>query len=173
MRRLIGLAIVLALVGSSQAALAGGGSSQKRPPHLSLRYEGDVVQRDRPFTYCWSYSTGDGEATGMCADGFPRFPRAAEVESPTRLSIRVHYPYKPERWFLNAYRAIVRREHYDEPVGDPEKLDFKLRPHRVNGEVKAWDLIFRVTEPMRHYYLETGGDLRQGDAFYALHVKTT
>ena len=109
----------------------------------------------------------------MCADGFPRYPRAVRVPEGSRLVLRIHYPAKPERWFVNAYRAIVRHEHYDETVGDAERIPYKLRPHRVQGTIRAWQLIFRVEEPMRHYYLDTGGDLRQGDAFYSLHVRTT
>lgn len=172
MRRLIVVATTIgALLVAGQAG-AGSGVNRKSPPRLSLRYQGDVVQRATPYTYCWSYSSDDGTGTGMCADGFPRFPRAARVPEGSRLVLRIHYPAKPERWHLFASRAIVRHEHYDETVGNRERIPFKLRPHRVEGKITAWQLIFRVDEPLRHYYLETGGDLRQGDAFYTLHVRT-
>ena len=170
MRRLAVLMTIAGLV--LVAAQAGAREpNRKSPPRLSLRYQGEVVQRARPFTYCWSYTEGGG-GTGMCADGFPRYPHAAQVQAPTKMVLRVHYPGKPAGWFLNAYRAIVRHEHYDEPVGSSEEVPFRLRPHRVDGTTKAWDLVFRLTEPGRHYYLDTGGDLRQGDAFYALHART-
>ena len=173
MRKLIVLVVALGILLVAAQAGAGSAVNRKSPPHLSLRYRGDVIQRDTPYTFCWSYSNGDGSGTGMCADGFPRYPRAAEVKAGSRLVLRIHYPAKPDRWHLNAYRAIVRHDHYDETVGEPEKIHFRLRAHRVDGAVKAWDVVFRVTEPLRHYYLDTRGYMRQGDAFYALHVRTT
>ena len=172
MRKLIGVVVAATLLLGAQGALAGTEVNRKRPPRLTLRYQGEVIQQARPFTYCWSHANDDGTGTGVCADGFPRYPKAAQVEAPARLVLRIHYPAKPEGWFLRAYRAIVRHEHYDETVGEGYKIPFKMRPHKVNGKVYAWNLIFRVEEANRHYYLDTGGDLRQGDAFYALHLRT-
>ena len=172
MRKIIVVAMALGTLLSAAQAGAASDVNRKSPPHLSLRFRGDVVQRADAYTYCWSYSSGN-TGTGMCADGFSRYPRAAEVPAGSRLVIRIHYPAKPERWHLYAYRTIVRHEHYDETVGEAEKIPFRMRAYRVDGAVRAWDLVFRVEEPMRHYYLETGGDLRQGDAFYSLHARTT
>ena len=172
MRKLIVIAVAVGTVLVAAQAGADPGPNTKSPPRLTLRYRGDVVQRATPYTYCWSYSNGDGTGTGMCGDGFPHYPRAAQVEAPARLVLRIHYPVKPREWFIYAYRAIVRHENYDEEVGDPEEIPFKLRPYRVDGQVEAWDLVFRLTERLRHYYLSTGGDLAQGDAFYALHART-
>ncbi len=172
MRKLIVISVALGVLFAATQAGAGQNVNRKSPPRLSLRYQGDVVQRARPFTFCWSHSEGDGSGTGMCADGFPRYPRAARVETPAKMVLRIHYPAKPNEWFLHAYRHIVRHQHYDETVGDPEEIPFRLRPHRVNGRNKAWNLVFRLREGIRHYYLDTGGYLEQGDAFYALHVRT-
>ena len=172
MRKLIAIVVSATLLLGVQAAAAGSDVNRKRPPEISLRHQGEVVQRARPFTFCWSYANDDNTGTGMCADGFPRYPRAALVEASDRLVLRIHYPAKPEAWFLRAYRAIIRHEHYDEPVGEAQRIPFKMRPYRVDGKVRAWNLIFRVEEPNRHYYLDTGGDLQQGDAFYALHIRT-
>lgn len=148
------------------------GPNRPSPPHLSLRYKGEVIQRARPFTFCWSYAEPDGSGYGICADGFPRYPRAARVDAPARLTLRIHYPAKPSEWDLTAYRAIVRRDYADEPRGPGEEIAYKLRPHRSGGIIRAWDLVFRLDQPLRHYYLDTGGQLRQGDAFYTLHVRT-
>jgi hypothetical protein len=109
----------------------------------------------------------------MCSDGFPDYPAAARVSAPARLVLRIHYPAKPRRWFVHAYRAVNSEDGWTSPVGPRESIPFRLKPHRVQGEVKAWDVVFRVTEPLRHYYLDTGGDLAQGDVFYGLHVRTT
>jgi hypothetical protein len=145
--------------------------NRRRPPKVALRYRGEVVQRATPYTYCWSYSSGR-YGTAMCADGFPRYPEAAEVQNFARLVVRIPYPVKPTRWFLHAYRAVSSGT-YPTPVGDAEKIPFRLKPHRVRGNVTAWDMVFRVEEPLRDYYLDTGGVLHQGDAYYALHVRTT
>jgi len=172
MRRIVAVGMSVVLLFGSQALASRSEINRKTPPRISLRYQGEVVQRARPFTFCWAYSNGDGTGTGMCADGFPRYPEPAEVQSPARLTLRIHYPAKPEEWFLHAYREVVRHEHRDEPVGNPETIPFKLRAKRVRGKIRAWDVVFRVEEPLRDYYLDTGGQLRQGDAFYALHVQT-
>jgi hypothetical protein len=172
MRRVIVAGVALGVLFGAVHAAAGPQADRRSPPRLSLRADGEVVQQARPFVYCWSYSNGDGTSTGMCADGFRRYPKAAQVESGARMVLRIHHPGKPDEWFLNAYRATVRHKYYDEPVGDPEEIPFKLRAHRRNGKVTAWDLVFRLDEPMRHYYLDTGGYFEQGDAFYALHAQT-
>jgi len=108
-----------------------------------------------------------------CADGFPNYPDPVEVTAPGRVVIRISYPARPERWFVEAYRLIEEKEHYDDGIGPAEPIDFRLKPHRVDGKVRAWDVVFRVAEPLRHYYIDTGGDLAQGDAFYSFHVETT
>ena len=172
MRKAILFWITAAMLLVATQAGAASGPNRKSPPDISMRYQGDVVQTARPYTYCWGHSNGDGTGTDECMAGFPRYPRAAKVEAPARLRLRIHYPVKPQDWFLKAYSAIVRHEHYDETVGEAEKIPFRLRPHRVNGKVRAWDLVFRLEEPSRHYYFDTGGDLAQGDAFYALHART-
>ncbi len=172
MRKVVTLLITMAVAIGVPAAAAARDVNRKSPPRLSLRYHDEVVQRSRPYTFCWSYSNDDDTATGMCADGLPRYPRAARVTAPARLSVRIHYPVKPDEWYLHAYRAVIRRDYYDETVGDGERIPFRLRPHRVNGTIRAWNVVFRVEEPIRHYYLDIGGNLAQGDVHYTLHVRT-
>lgn len=147
-------------------------ANRRTPPRVSMIYKGEVVQRVRPYTFCWSYGSYDGGASGMCADGSPHYPKAARIEAGSRVRLRIGYPAKPGGWFLEAHRAVVEHEGWHEPVGPVEEIPFRLKPHRVDGVVKAWDLVFRLDEPVRHYYLNTGGDLRQGDAFFALHART-
>lgn len=171
MRKLIvGVAVALLAVGNVVGAAPD--LNRRRPPQVSVLYKGEVVQRARPYTYCWSRSFPDGSGVATCADGVPRYPRAARVKAPARLVLRIGYPAKPRNWYLDAYRLIIRHDYGDETVGPAEAVAFKLKPHRVRGRVKAWDLVFRVTERSRHYYLDTGGYLKQGDAFYSLHLRT-
>jgi hypothetical protein len=173
-RRLLLLTLVASLVAPVATAIAGPGVNHRRPPRVALRYQGEVVQRATPYTYCWSYTYPDNSGIGMCADGFPSYPEAASVSAPSRLVLRVPYPAKPRKWFINAYRAVNSSPSgWDSPVGPREEIPFRLKPHRVQGEVKAWDVLFRVAEPLRDYYIDTGGLLEQGDVYYALHVRTT
>lgn len=169
--RVLIAAILSCLVIGNYVGLAAEVSQRRRPPSVALIYRGDVLQRARPYTFCWGYTTSDG-GTGMCADGWTDYPEAADVEAGSRLRLRIGYPHKPGRWFIEAHRAIVEEDGRDEAIGPSEEIPFRLKPHRVGGVVKAWDFIFRLEEPLRHYYLNTGGRLRQGDAFYALHVQT-
>ena len=153
-------------------ASAGSRVNRRHPPRVALRYQGEVVQRAAPYTYCWSYSYPDNSGIGECADGFPDYPAAVRVTAPARFVLRIHYPAKPHRWFLHAYRAVTTEGGWTRPVGPRESIPFRFKPHRVRGEVKAWNVVFHVTEPLRHYYFDTGGDLAQGDVFYGLHVRT-
>ena len=172
MRRIALIGGLLAcVVGAGNVAGAASAAQRRTPPRVAMIYKGEVVQRVQPYTFCWSYSYGGG-ATGMCADGWPEYPEPAQVEEGSRLRLRIRYPVKPDRWFLHAYRAVVNEDGRDETVGPPEALEFRLKPHRVDGDVRAWDVVFRVDEALRHYYLSTGGDFPQGDAFYALHAQT-
>lgn len=172
-RRAALVACLLATLGAGLTGRASASANRRTPPRVSVVYKGDVIQRVRPYTFCWSYrSYDDGGGTGMCADGFPYYPEAAPVDAGSRLKLRIGYRAKPGEWFLRAHRVVVEHEGWHEPVGPSETIPFRLRPHRVDGVVKAWDLVFRVAEPARHYYLDTGGQLKQGDAFYALHVRT-
>ncbi|MGI8775587.1 MAG: hypothetical protein ACR2KQ_11395 [Actinomycetota bacterium] len=173
MRRSIILSLILAMFAalSVPSTAADTGPNRRQPPKLRVIYKGEIVQRATPYTYCWTYSEGDG-GVGMCADGFPRYPRGVAVEAPARIVIRIPYPAKPSDWFVEAHRTIVRHENWDEPVGPAQDIAFKLKPRWVDGKVRAWKVIFHLEEPQRHYYLNTGGFLAQGDALYALHVKT-
>ena len=173
MRKLMGVVLAAVLLASAiSAAAATDGLNRKQPPRLRLLHKGEIVQRSHPWSYCWSYSTSDGGGTGMCADGFPRYPRAARVNAPARLVLRIPYQAEPQRVDLTAHRLIVRHEGWDESVGRGEDIAYRLKPHRERGHITAWDVIFRVTEPLRHYYLDVDARLRQGDAAYALHLRT-
>src|SRR5687768_10281835 len=114
MRRIAIIAGFLAcLVGAANVAGAGTAPQRRTPPRVAMIYRGDVVQRVQPYTFCWSYADGDG-ATGMCADGWPDYPRPAQVEAGSRLRLRIRYPVRPDEWFLHAYRAVVNESGREE-----------------------------------------------------------
>ncbi len=174
MRKILATAVVLLL--TSQGAFAHrraeAGPNRRRPPTLRLIYKGEVLQRARPWTYCWSYTFKDGSGVGTCADGMPNYPEAAEVDAPARIAIRIPYPARPTNWFVEAYRLIEEKDGYDDGVGPAEPIDFRIKPHRTPSGSRVWDVVFHVIEPTRHYYIDTGGDLSQGDAFYSFTVET-
>ncbi len=174
MRLVLATTVVLLLVaqGAYAGPRPGSGPNRRRPPTLALIYKGEAVQRAKPWTYCWSYTFRDGSGVGQCADGFPNYPDAAQVDAPARLVIRIPYPTAPENWFLHAYRVVRDGEDYDESIGPAEPIGFEMRSRRAQGK-RVWDVVFRVEEPLRDYYIDTGGDLAQGDAFYSFHVGTT
>jgi hypothetical protein len=145
--------------------------NRKSPPRIDVVLRGERIQSARPYTYCWSYSYGDG-GVGMCGDGFWQFPRAARVHSPARIRLRINYPVKPREWYIDAYRAVVRHQGWHEAIGPRERITYHWAPHRSHGRIVAWDAILKVTESMRHYYIDTGGYLAQGDAYYTLHLRT-
>jgi hypothetical protein len=173
MRRLLTTLAILLLCASIAPAAQGHQANRRRPPTLFVVHKSDMIQRASPYTYCWSRTTRDGGGIGMCADGFPQYPEPAEVGSKNRVIVRIAYPVKPEEWFLEAHRLITESSSGDQAMGPGEPIDYKLKPHRERGQVVAWDLVFRLDEPLRHYYIDTGGDLAQGDAFYALHLETS
>lgn len=172
MRRIFILALIAGLIAASPIGSAATTVNRRHPPRAALIHKREVVQRARPYTYCWGYTTAGGGGHGTCADGAPGYPKPASVDAGARLAIRIRYPAKPRDWFLQAHRAVVDRDGWHETVGPAERIPFRLKPHRVDGVVRAWDLVFRLEEPLRHYYIDTGGELKQGDAYYALHVQT-
>lgn len=171
MRKLMSMALVGALLATTGAALADHDLNRKRPPKVQLVYRNKIVQRVASWSYCWSYTDGEW-GVGQCADGLPAYPKAAVIEGPSRVVLRIPYSAEPKRLNIHAYRKIRRNHGYEQTVGRSERIEFDLKPHRERGHVTAWDAIFRLDEADRHYYLNVDVRLRQGDPSYALHART-
>ncbi len=169
-RRWKGLLTLLLALGMLISTAGPSLASDKRPPRAVLRVQGDKVQRGRLIGYCWSYrEPGSDYGVTECADGTYRWPSAPTFEARTRASIRFSKAQAPKRVRLSAYEDTGR---YDRPKGEPERLAHRLRPVRSDGEVVAWDAVFRLREPDRHYYVAVESRWGQGSAFYNFHVKT-
>ncbi len=142
----------------------------KRPPRAVLRVHGDNVQRGRLIGYCWSYrEPGSDYGVTECADGTYSWPDAAKLHARTKASIRFFKAEAPKRVRLSAYEDIGRD---DRPKGEGERLAYRLRPVESQGEVVAWDAVFRLREWGRHYYMAVSSRWKEGDAFYNFHAKT-
>lgn len=171
MRKMLIVGVLGALLVPIGAARADHDLNRKNPPKVRLMHQGEIVQSASSWSYCWSYST-DEWGVGQCSDGMPSYPRAAVIEGPDRVTLRIPYSAEPERLGIIAYRKIKREYGWDEPVGRGERLQYTLKPHRVKGHVSAWDAIFTLEEDDRHYYLDVNARLYQGDPSYVLHART-
>jgi hypothetical protein len=152
----------LAVVMAATTILGTAGAASAGAPMARLRQRDRVLDREAPYTYCWS-----GDGVGECGDGFPRYGRAKKVVVDRRIRIRFGYRRKPERLRITAYPRLDEDGNTD---GRPRRLDRRLRPVYRDGEIRAWDAVFRVHRE-RHFYLDVAGFWDRGDAFYAFHLK--
>ncbi len=166
MQRMIMLLAVMAI---ALAACGGAAYSQQghRPPKTVL-YEGQrELQTGRLGSYCWFGPSG----RGRCADVAKlRYPAADSVRAGSTLHVRVLKTQRPERLSISAYRKVDQRGF---PTGGTRRLEGSLRRVVRDGRTVAWDVLFRVNEPGRHYYLNAFGVWEgAGDASWTFHVKT-
>jgi len=161
--------ILLALTAIALASSGGVAYSQQdhRPPKTVL-YEGQrELQTGRLGSYCW-FGPSRG---GRCADMAELGSSAADsVRAGSTLHVRVLKPQRPERFSISAYRKV---DEWGFPTGRTRRLESSLRGVVQDGHTVAWDVLFRVNEPGRHYYLNAFGVWEgAGDASWTFHVKT-
>ena len=171
-RALLVLAACVGMIATSTVAPASASTAPRHgPPAIAAVYKHDVVQRTSPYSFCWTYTTAHG-GYGICADGTTTFPPAATVHAPARVIVRVRSAAEPKHWSVTASSKIRHYRGFDTLVGGHD-LAFRLAPHRVRGAITAWDLVLRLPQRHRDYYIETGGSFVGGnDAFYRLHLQT-
>ena len=103
------------------------------------------------------------------------FPNGVRVPEDSELRIRIRKSQHPKEFELTAYRRVDRDEY---PIGDGRELPVTLERVMRNGETVAWDAVFQVKVPDRHYYLYAFGvwrDVRGNgdqDASWTYHVRT-
>ena len=166
MQRMI---ILLAVMAIALAALGGVAYSQQghRPPKTVL-YEGQrELQTGRLGSYCWFGPPGGGR----CADVAKlRYPAADSVRAGSTLYVRVLKTQRPERFSISAYRKV---DEWGFPTGKTRRLESSLRRVVRDGRTVAWEVLFRVNEPERHYYLNAFEVWEgAGDASWTFHVMT-
>jgi hypothetical protein len=126
--------------------------------------------------YSWAYPSGDGMCANEQAFLESRFPAARNVAADSKLRVRIFKIQRPGSFEIAAYRAV---DNNGIPTGKGQLLPRTLKPVVRDGRTIAWDAIFYVTRPSRHYYLVDEGHWknRQGcraDQFahWSLDVKT-
>ena len=131
--------IALALVASAAHALP------EDPPGAHLRYRGEVIQRAPVVAQCWPAEDG-----GMgCGEKSPMpWPKIDRVDRGSELRLRIHWKREPNRVFVHSYRDIHQN---GKPRGDSTKPPWHKEAVRRDGEVVAWDIVFRLLVPREHY----------------------
>jgi hypothetical protein len=161
--------ILLALTAIALASSGGVAYSQQdlRPPKTVLHEGQRELQSGRLGSYCWSGPSG----RGRCADvAGLRYPAADSVRAGSTLHVRVFKTQRPERFSISAYRKV---DEWGFPTGRTRRLESSLRRVVQDRRTVAWDVLFRVNEPGRHYYLNAFGVWEgAGDASWTFHVKT-
>lgn len=167
MRKLLGgaLMVLCALVVGVGVVVGGQAARAAQtlddgPPVTALRKGELTLQKGRQGSYCWT----DG-----CADYVPSYPTADQVRAGSKLYVRIFKAQRPERFGISAYRKLGE---FDHPVGKSRKVAYSFRPVVRGGEIVAWDTVFRVEEPNRHYYLGAFGIWEEGDSSWTYHVQT-
>jgi hypothetical protein len=168
---LLGAAVVVIVQAPARA-------NDHEPPQRPFLYKGQrELQRGNWQAYCWTYPPNpDGTYTIQCADYEGSFPAADRVGAGSELRIRILKIQRPESFSVAAWRNV---DENGELVGTGRQLRSSLRRVVQDGQTVAWDVVFRVNKPGRHYYLIAGGvwedehveDANQ-DASWTFHVRT-
>jgi hypothetical protein len=165
------LLIMTMLVAVSGDVVAG---KNERPPKTRLR-SGAAKQRGNLGSYCWTWSNEDGTGGGLCSDTFQHdFPRSEKVRSRQGF-IRYRRAQRPSELSLTYWRSVDKD---GQPTGKGHDLDRRIRKHTVDGEIVAYDALFRLPKDEGHYYLNAFVRWKMkngtgGDAFYDYHAKLT
>lgn len=165
----------LVLFGSSAAA------HDHRPPRATVRV-GSEVQRGLQY-HADGWSTRD-EDPRFCevsfASGYPTFRKPALHTVGEEIVVRFHKKAMPLE--IEAYRW-PRVDERGQAAGTSTPLPWTLRPHHVNGEVAAWEVVIIPPAVQGHLYLGVGAywadedgcsagvDLGSQYAAWTFHVK--
>jgi hypothetical protein len=125
--------------------------------------------------WSWTYSDGEGLNTDT-AYYYWRFPEVDRVAAGSEVRIRIHKDRQPEVFALAAYPKVDERGR---PSGTKRLLSASFEPIVQDGLTVAWDAVFDLDRPDRHYYLVARGHWQDAEgsgeqqyAHWAFHVKT-
>lgn len=124
----------------------------------------------------WSYLDGEGGLNTDTAYYYWRFPEVDRVAAGSELRLRIFKDRQPETFVLAAYPKVNERGR---PMGDRRLLSPSFEPVVRDGLTVAWDAVFDLDRPDRHYYLVGRGHWQdvedygeQQYASWSFHVKT-
>jgi hypothetical protein len=124
----------------------------------------------------WTYADGEGGLNTDTAYYYWRFPEVDRVAAGSEVRIRVFKDRQPETFVLAAYPKVSERGR---PLGEKRLLSASFEPVVREGLTVAWDAVFELDRPDRHYYLvsrahwqDAEGSGEQQYASWAFHAKT-
>ena len=176
------LTVLLAAVATAVAILAAQGSAiahDHQIPKTVLMKGAKELQVGLKVAYSSWTDIMDGETVTQTGQYAWRFPDKDRVAAESELRVRILKDERPETFSVTAYPRVVLNNGFWEPSGQGRLLRSSLRPVVQDGRTVAWDAVFRVNRPDRHYYLVSEGhwrDVQGADvdqhAFWSFHVKT-
>ncbi len=173
---MVGLLGVLLTQGSAEA-------HDHRIPDTVLKKGAKNLQTGRRVIDSrWSSPSGDECVSittyytfDLPGDKF-NYPEAHRVAASRELRVRIFKAQRPDFFSVAAYPKI---DGHGNPSGQGRLLERTLKRVVIDGKTVAWDAVFSVDRPDRHYYLIGEGHWqdRQGcggdqHAHWSFHVKT-
>ena len=149
MGRVVGMILGILLVASGVAR-----AHDHRAPRSALLLEGGI-QKGQRYHADWARPA---RQEGFCfvsfAHGFPTPPKALPHALGEPVVVRLYKKAMPleveaQRW------PRVNRDGM--ATGTPVPLPWSLRPHEVNGEIRAWDVVIPWPRTLDHLYLGVAG----------------
>ncbi len=122
-----------------------------RPPRATLLLE-DGRQVGHAYHDQWlAQDPNEPEFCGASfGSGFPTFPSALEHRPGEPVVVRLHKDAVPMEIEAYRWRGVKKNGH---AKGEPSPLPWVLRPHRVNGQVRAWEVVVGWPATSNHLYL--------------------
>ena len=171
-------ALVVALAGDVLASGRPAEAHDHAVPDTVLKKGDRTLQAGRRVNESsWDAPTPDG---GGCVNQnaiyAPGFPEVDRVAAGSELSVRIFKPQRPDSF---AVVANPKADDEGQPGGRAMTLPSTLERVVQNGRTVAWDAVFSVERPDRHYYLVTEGHWQDRQdcgvdqfTFWSFHVKT-
>lgn len=178
MLRAVLMACALAVsVGVLAVAQGPAFSHDPRVPGTALVKGERQLQLGRKVEeYSWTSRADDGSCLTEQALLTYSYPAVDRVAPGSKLRVRISKRERPEAFTIAAYRK-VNADNF--PAGRGRKLQRTLERVLRDGRTVAWDAVFRVKGPSRHYYLVADGHWRDSEgcgsdqfALWSFHVKT-
>ena len=124
----------------------------------------------------WTYLDGEGGLNTDTAYYYWSFPEVDRVAAGSEMRLRIFKDQQPEVFELAAYPKVDERGR---PSGTKRLLSASFEPVVRDGLTVAWDAVFDLNRPDRHYYLvgrghwqDAEGSGEQQYAHWAFHAKT-
>ncbi len=170
------VAIAVALAGAVLVFQRAAEAHDHEVPDTVLKKDGRNLQAGlRVNESSWDRPSGGG-CVNQNAIYAPGFPDVDRVAAGSELSVRIFKAQRPDSFEVVAFPRVDRDGN---PAGRARTLPSTLERVVKDGRTVAWDAVFSVDRPDRHYYLVTEGHWQDREgcnadqfAFWSFHVKT-